>query len=156
MSDELDLGPGVPGAAFSPEVIPERNSFSFYRPHERQFAPHDSEEITKQSHKAECDIHTILSQFQRTGILTHINQNQAEFMDLPDGVDFQSAMELVKSAEHSFAALPSKVRDRFDNDPFQFLAAFQDPAMEAELRDLGLLNPIRPPDPLSEPEAPSS
>lgn len=122
---------------------------SFYREHPRVFAPHSDELMTKQSMKDECDIHTILRQYQRTGIITHISQRQGEFIDLPDGIDFQSSLHTIKRAEEAFAALPSKVRDRYRNDPGQFLAAFSDPAQLQELRDLGLLvdRPSRPPDP---------
>lgn len=121
--------------------------FSHYRPHERQFAPSSSEEITKQNHKDECNIHTILKQFKMTGIINHINQHQAQFIDLPDGLDFQEAMNTTIRAQEAFAALPSLVRDRFNNNAGEFLAAFQDPEMRDELTRLGLLHPVRPPDP---------
>lgn len=134
---------------------PIKFAYTMYRPHERVPAPSGGDEVTEQSHKAECDIHTILKQFQRTGILTHINERQPQFLDLPDGIDYQQSLHLLQHAQDAFAALPSKVRDRFDNDPGQFLAAFQDPGMAGELRDLGLLKPVPPPDPLTTQEDPN-
>lgn len=127
----------------------------FYRSHSRVFAPSGGKMMTKQSHKAECDIHTILKQYQRTGIINHINNHKPEFVDLPDSVDFQDSIHVVMRAESAFAALPSKVRDRFSNDPGEFLAAFNDPSMADELRELGLLNPVapQPPDPGGDPPA---
>lgn len=119
---------------------------SFYRPHTRVTAPSGGDEVTKQNHKAECDIHTILRQFQRTGIITHINQNQAQYIDLPDNLDYQSSLNLLQQAQDAFASLPSLVRDRFNNDAAAFLAAFEDPSMAEELRALGLLKPARPAD----------
>lgn len=123
---------------------------NFYLPHDRVMAPHSDELVTKQECKDECDIHNILRQYQRTGIMAHIAANQPRFEDLPELDDFQSALNLVMDAEDRFALLPSQVRDRFENDPGQFLAAFQDPSMRDELRSLGLLREApapREPDP---------
>lgn len=100
------------------------------------------EVITKQAMKAECDIHNILRQYQRTGIITHITQRQARYMDLPDELDFQAAQNTIIQAEAAFASLPAKVRDSFDNDPAAFLAAVQDPEQADKLRDLGVLKPL--------------
>lgn len=113
----------------------------FYRPHPRVSLDCGTDLITKQSHKAECDIHNILSQFQRTGILNHIQQRRPEFMDLPDSLDYQTSLNILLEAREAFEALPSSVRAHFANDPGQFLAAFSDPSQEAYLRDHGFLNP---------------
>ncbi|QCQ84875.1 internal scaffolding protein [Blackfly microvirus SF02] len=118
--------------------------YSFYRVHQRVYAPSGGDMVTKQECKDECDIHTILRQYQRTGIINHISNNKPVFEDLPDNVDFQNGMNLVLQAETAFAALPSRVRDRFGNDPGRFLAAFSDASMEGELRGLGLLKEAPP------------
>lgn len=97
------------------------------------------EQITKQSHKDECDIHTILRQYQRTGIITHVQSARPEYTDLPSDVDFQSALHTLMQAETAFAALPAAVRAHFDNDPARFLSAFSDPSQDAKLREFGLL-----------------
>lgn len=126
----------------------------FYIPHPRFYTAVGTESMTKQSFKSECDIYTILKQFQRTGIISHIAQHKGSFEDLPDAMDFQDALNLVMQAEASFADLPSAVRDEFGNDPQRFLAAFADPDKEARLRELGLLQPkpeSRPADPLAAP-----
>lgn len=141
-----------------PETTPTVR-YGFYRPHNRVYAPHSDELMTKQSFKAECDIHNIIKQYQRTGVIQHIAAKQASFLNLPDPLDFQQSLSLVMQAEDSFADLPASVRDRFGNDPQRFLAAFQDPAMEKELRELGLILPApapRPPDPQTAPASPPS
>jgi len=99
--------------------------------------------ITKQAPKAECDINNILKQYRKTGIFTHINQNasQGMYVDLPSEVDLQQSFRIVAEAQEAFSSLPAKTRDRFGNDPLQFLAAFNDPSLAAELRELGLLQP---------------
>lgn len=106
--------------------------------------------ITKQSHKDECDIHRILKQYQRTGILAHVQKARPQFIDLPDSVDYQAALNTIIEAQDTFSALPSIVRDYFANDPARFLAAFSDEKQADKLREFGLLNP-KAPDP-----APSS
>lgn len=98
---------------------------------------------TKQSFKDECDINNILKQYSATGIVRHIRQEQPRYADLPDDVDFQTAMNTVIQAESAFASLPSKVRNRFHNDPAEFLAFMADPKNLEEMYSLGLAN--RPP-----------
>lgn len=114
--------------------------------------------ITKQSHKDECDIHNILKQFQRTGILDHVSRNSGRFEDLPSDVDYQTSLNSVMAAQDAFNALPAKVRAHFGNDPVAFLAAFNDPDQAEQLREFGLLKPKEAPAlPPAEPEpAPAS
>lgn len=126
----------------------------FYRKHKRvvfdgshpdtgEFLP----SMTKQSFKAECDINNIIKSFSQTGMINHISQRRAQYVDLPDSVDFQEAIATVELARTAFMTLPSKVRDRFQNDPEQFLAFLHDPKNEDEARALGLLNPKPAPPP---------
>lgn len=110
-----------------------------FRERIRYTTPVGEESITKQSHKAECDIHNILKQYEKTGIITHVQSASPHYTDLPSDVDYQSAMNTLLAAQAAFAELPAKVRSHFDNDPQAFLAAFADPAQEETLRDFGLL-----------------
>lgn len=119
--------------------------YSFYRPHPRVTVDVGTESMTKQSFKDECDIHKILKQYQRTGIITHIKSSGARFDDLPSDVDFQSALNTVMEAENAFALLPSSVRASFNNSPAALLAALEDPKRHAELRELGILQPLPAP-----------
>lgn len=128
----------------------------FYRPHKRITLNCGDREMTKQSHKDECDIHKILRQYQRTGILSHISAQSAQFVDLPDSVDYQESVHILMRAEEAFSALPSQVRSSFDNDPLKFLQAFNDPGQEGRLRDLGLLKPKVVSSPVEGPPAPST
>lgn len=116
----------------------------FYRPHNRVTLSTGDTLMTKQSHKDECDIHRILRQYQRTGIITHVQSARPQYTDLPDSSDYQTAMNILLEANETFAALPSAVRDYFKNDPAQFLAAFQDGNQADKLREFGLLKPKPP------------
>lgn len=114
----------------------------FYRPSRRRVSLDCGDQlITKQSHKAECDIHNILKQYQRTGIITHVQSARPQYTDLPSDVDFQTAMNTILAAESAFAGLPAAVRNYFSNDPQAFLAAFSDPAQLDKLREFGLVKP---------------
>jgi len=127
----------------------------FHRPHERYMLDTGDHMITKQSHKDECDIHRILRQYQRTGIITHVQSAQAQFLDLPSSLDFQSSIQLIRDAEQAFASLPASVRDKFHNSPEAFLSAFQDASRADELRAMGFLKPKTPQEPhTAPPEAP--
>lgn len=113
----------------------------FYRQHSRVTLDCGNHLVTKQSHKQECDINNILSQYKRTGILNHISSNQPLYTDLPDSIDYQQSLHTIMQAQESFASLPSVVRNHFGNDPAAFLAAFTDPAQTDYLREHGFLKP---------------
>lgn len=144
----------------------------FFRPHPRiQFDnsvvdPHTGEvtyppSMTKQEFAKECDINNILKQFSTTGIMTHISAKASlgVYQDLPDQIDFQESLATVAHAQGSFASLPSKVRDRFHNDPAAFLEFMSKPENRPEMENLGLLPRSRPPaapapEPAPEPPVP--
>ncbi|AXH76619.1 MAG: internal scaffolding protein [Microviridae sp.] len=128
-----------------------RPLYSFYRPHPRvtydgTLINHKTGEVytpprmTKQSHLEECDINAIMKQYQRTGQIRHVaaNAERGQYVDLPGDIDFQESLNTVARAQEAFATLPSKVRDRFGNDPTQFLAFMADPANQDEAIKLGL------------------
>lgn len=115
----------------------------FYRPHPRHATPTGTISMTKQSHKAECDIHNILSQYKKTGILNHINNNQPLYQELPSDIDYQTSLNTIMEANATFQSLPARVRDHYGNDPAAFLAAFNDPREAERLRDWGLLKPLQ-------------
>lgn len=111
----------------------------FYRKHARVTLDCGDILITKQSHKAECDIYTILKNYQKTGVITHVQSARPTYTDLPSDLDLQSSLNTISIAEQAFSNLPSRVRDHFSNDPLQFLAAFHDKDQRATLEAFGLL-----------------
>lgn len=95
------------------------------------------EERTKQSHKKECDINTIMEKFQSTGVIQHVRHHEAQYMDIGPN-DFRAAMEVIATASSMFEELPSKARARFQNSPEKFLEFVQDPENHKNLYELGL------------------
>lgn len=110
---------------------------------------------TKQGHKAETDINTIMAKFQKTGMIDFVNKHEPQYGDVT-AIDFQNSMESVAKAKEMFADLPSKVRDRFNNDPAELLDFLDDPDNREEAVLLGLVEPQKEPVPLTPPEIPAS
>lgn len=92
---------------------------------------------TQQSFRDECDINSILRQFNVTGQLP-VGSVQPQYGDFSGITDYQSALNAVMAAQDSFLALPAKVRARFDNDPALFVEFASDEANKDEMKALGL------------------
>lgn len=111
---------------------------------------------TEQSHKGECDIKNIVRRYAKLGEplpIPDAKQYTGENVILPP--DYSEAMRLVASAQSRFASLSSSIRDRFKNDPSEYLAFLQNPANAAEAIKLGMAikRPVAPPP--DAPEVPS-
>lgn len=131
---------------------------TFYRPH-RRIQEHGEiinlvtgeavipPSMTKQEFVRESDINNIVKHFSPNHMahLTAMVRDTGRFEDLPDSVDYQESLHLVRDAEQAFMALPSKVRDQFGQDPAEFLAFITNPANLDEARKLGLAKPAPPP-----------
>lgn len=118
-----------------------RNAYSPRNPVVRNFAEVGR---TKQEFKETVDINNILRKYIKTGNLEHMNQHEARY-SFCTGDDFQSAMEKVVEAQDMFMDLPAETRNRFANDPAQFLDFVQDPKNLDEMRELGLAVAVPPP-----------
>ena len=125
--------------------------YTHYRPHSRVqergeiFDPKTGElvrlpSMTKQEFVKECDINNVIKAYSQTGMVNHVNAKAAQgaYQDLPDVLDFQDSLHTIMAAEAAFMTLPAKVRDRFGQDPAEFLAFMGDPANEEEIRKIGL------------------
>lgn len=97
-----------------------------------------SESRTKQSMGDECDINLIMAKYVKTGHLEHVNAHGASY-DFASGISYHEAITLVTEADQMFSELPAQTRGRFANDPAGFLDFVQDPANEAEMKEMGLL-----------------
>ncbi|QCQ84998.1 internal scaffolding protein [Blackfly microvirus SF02] len=119
----------------------------FFVEHDPVDAPYADDGMTRQEFAAECDINTLMSQYERTGVMDHFNRREPVYLDLLDMPDdLLATMSMVQAAESSFMALPARVRKEFDNDPFKFVAYAEDPANLSRLREWGLAPPEKPVD----------
>lgn len=96
------------------------------------------EAITEQAHAKECDMNYILRNYQKTGLLKHVRENEGRYDDV-SVEDFQSAMFIVNEAQQMFEKLPADVRQKFGHSPVNFLEFVQNPANRKELKSMGML-----------------
>lgn len=135
---------------------------SFYHPHDPELTAFENllvnpwtgevtvpPSMTKQEFLAECDINGILAEFKITGQIRHISANaeRGQYLDLSGAPDYQEALNIVARGNEAFASLPSQVRNRFNNDPAEFLAFMENPDNQDEIIRLGLATDNRPPAP---------
>lgn len=106
--------------------------------------------LAQQNYLNDTDINTIVERFGITGELP-TNVRMPQFADFQGIFDFQTAMNSIRHAQESFAAMPANVRARFHNDPAEFLDFVDDPANKPEAIKLGLVEaplPAPSPEPL--------
>lgn len=99
----------------------------------------DQETLTKQASREECDINNILSKYRRTGVVTHLAVRPGGYTHYNDSMDFKQALDLVIDAENDFASLPSDLRRRFNNDPYELLQFIDNNENYDEAVQLGLI-----------------
>lgn len=109
--------------------------------------------MAKQSFQAECDINTIMSKYQQTGLIEHVQKFQGSYGDFTSVADYQVSLNQVLDAQNAFDALPSSIRARFQNNPGAMLAFLEDPSNRDEAVKLGLVEPPPPPPPKAPPGA---
>ncbi len=96
--------------------------------------------LTQQHFKDECDINKIIERFTRTGLLPQYPGEDMQFGDYTTSVDYHEAMTIIVQAQQQFEALPSSVRDKFDNSPAKMLNFVSKKENIEESVKLGLLN----------------
>lgn len=107
--------------------------------------------LAKQEFKDECNINTIVERFGLTGELPQV-VNPPTYGDYTGIYDFQSAMNVIRTAQESFMELPAHVRAEFDNDPQKLLQSIEERDKgenRAKLERLGILDKL----PAAEPPA---
>lgn len=115
----------------------------------------DDPGLTEQSHVQSCDMRRIMARSLKTGLVSHINQYQGQYLDLPTGLDFQEAQNIIAEAKSMFETVPAEVRALFGNDPARYLDFMQDEDNYDKIAELGLDNSHLPePMKKTEPAAP--
>lgn len=109
-----------------------------YSPHNRVRTPVVGTSLAKQSMADECDINNIMKQFDKTGLLAHVTTFNGDYAELPSEIDFHQAMTNLTEASAAFESLPAKIRNKFHNNPAEFLEFVHNDENEEALIDLGL------------------
>ena len=95
--------------------------------------------MTQQQFREEVDINTIVERVRRSGVMPPMTK-QPYFLAMPSQ-SFQEMQNFLIDARTTFAALPSRVRDRFNNDPYQLVRFVEDSNNRDEAVKLGLIQP---------------
>ena len=106
----------------------------------------DDPGFTKQEFQEECDINVIMSKYMKFGNLPAEAASPGQFGDFTNVPDLMEAQLIVKRAESDFYDLPSKVRERFGNDPVKLMQFIADAGNRDEAIKLGLIPevPVEP------------
>lgn len=91
-----------------------------------------------QDHKDECDINTIVRRFGLTGQLP-TGVRAPAYGDFTSVDSYHSAVTAIASAREAFDAMPSGLRDRFHNDPMEFVEYCLKDENRPELEKYGLV-----------------
>lgn len=95
--------------------------------------------LTEQAHLNDADVNTIIARHRKTGQVPIFTGKQPTYGDFSGVVDFQDSLNRIAQAEQDFMSLPSKIRNKFKNDPGQLIEFVNDPANEQECYELGLI-----------------
>lgn len=95
--------------------------------------------LTQQSFRDEVDINTIVERFHLTGEVPQL-EKLPSYDDFTGVFDYQTAMNAIVAARHTFDSLPAKLRARFNNDPAQFVDFCDDGENIDEAIKLGLVD----------------
>jgi len=98
---------------------------------------------TDQDHEAESNINTIMARYIAGEPLPQ-NIKVGTYGDFYEAPDFTRAQEILAQATQQFEALPSSIRNRFDNRPERLLAFVHDKNNLEEARKMGLLKEQQP------------
>lgn len=126
-----------------PEQVPTQ--WKVRKPWEKLIVPCDNHEPSKtwQAAKDECDVNLIIANYNRTGLLGHLNPRQAMYGDFSQALELREAIDLARAAEADFMALPANIRAMAQNDPVVFLEMLADEGAVAALKAAGL--PVQEP-----------
>lgn len=75
--------------------------------------------LTDQSFKNACDINTIMANYAKTGMLSHVSTLTPKYIDNTTIPNLERAYDIVNAAEELFFDLPANIRKLMDNDPSQ-------------------------------------
>lgn len=110
---------------------------------------------TQQHERDSCDINLIISKYATTGLLGRENAQKPHYGDFTTSGDYLIARNQLLEADAIFAALPSDIRKKFQNNPSELIGFIDDPSNRDEAIELGLLpKPIHVPTPPPEPATP--
>lgn len=96
--------------------------------------------MTQKADASETNINVIMAKYNKTGQLPRVLA-QPLFGDFSEELDYRTAVERINSAHDAFMEIPANIRQRFGNDPTEFMKFCADENNAEEMAKLGLTNP---------------
>lgn len=93
--------------------------------------------LAQQHMLADTDINVLMDRYVTTGEIPQLRTPPLQG-DFTRTQTYQEALNMMIEANRSFMALPAKVRNRFENDPAQFVDFCSNEANRDEMRQMGL------------------
>lgn len=112
-----------------------------YQKHKRHTLEFGEPSLTKQSFRDECDINNIMSKYQKTGIIEHLNEHNGEYGDFISYQDYHTSLNQILEAQETFNSIPSSIREKFNNNPAEFLEFAQNPENHDQMVEFGMAYP---------------
>lgn len=120
------------------------SKLKFYTYYDRPASPSlecKSASLCRQEFAAEADINNIMSKYAAGLASIPAGDRTPMFGDFSDLGDYQSNMQRMIDAHEQFMQLPSKIREKFRNDPGELLEFLADESNRDEAVKIGLINP---------------
>lgn len=96
--------------------------------------------LTSQAMTDEVDINKIMARIQK-GQVVMASDGQPFYGDVSEYGGLQEAIMKVQEADDLFMQYPAELREKFDNDPINFVAFLENPDNYDEALKMGLVNP---------------
>lgn len=101
--------------------------------------------LTRQEFAKEGDVNEIMRKYSAGLAPLPTGNRSPMFGDFSSGLDYQACLDKLIAAQDAFESLPSRVRDRFGNDPARLLDFLADEDNRDEAVKLGLIEAPKPP-----------
>ena len=97
--------------------------------------------MAQQHMRDDCNINNIIKRLTRKDV-QNLQQTIGEFGDISEApMDYNEAVNLINSMDELFLELPSHVRERFNNNPYDLQVFLEDPNNLQEAYSMGFLQP---------------
>jgi phage internal scaffolding protein len=129
-----DIGKNGPGQY----VLETSKKDSRGRPIRKVVTVTGTHEPVDQAQAQLTNIENLLEPARRKGLLDAVTRYEGEMDDIP-AKTFEEALNIVTQASQMFEAMPAHIRNRFSNNPKEFLEFTHDPKNADEMAKMGLL-----------------
>lgn len=100
--------------------------------------------LTQQQFKDDADINKITARYIKTNVLgTPGGQPRQPIFGDFTSIDFQTMQNTIADVEQNFNSLPSRIRNRFKNSPYQLIRFVEQPENRSQAIKLGLVDATR-------------